>query len=179
MTRKILPYIILVFTNFVLAQYQCSWQNFSAGGNFLTSTNYRAQITLGQTAIGRISSSVLFGSIGFWYPGITSGLEEPHKDPKEASQLVTQLNNAYPNPFRFQTTISFSLGVSGKVALYIYDITGRVVNTLINENLPAGRYSFSWNGTGYDGKKVASGLYFYRLQTNEYSKTRKLLFTRD
>jgi photosystem II stability/assembly factor-like uncharacterized protein len=80
------------------------------------------------------------------------------------------LQQNYPNPFNPTTTINYSFPNSGLVIIKIYDVLGREVKTLINENKPAGNYSVQFNAS-----KLVSGVYFYRMQAGEFVQTKKLL----
>jgi hypothetical protein len=71
----------------------------------------------------------------------------------------------YPNPFNPSTIISYQLPEASIVQIKIYDVLGREVATLINEQKPVGKYNIVWNGTDYKGNKVSSGVYMYRIQT--------------
>lgn len=84
----------------------------------------------------------------------------------------------YPNPFNPATTIGFQLPANRLVTLKIYDITGRLVKTLLRESLPAGYYAIPWDGTGERGEAVAGGVYLYRLAAGDYVKTRKMLLVK-
>jgi len=75
-----------------------------------------------------------------------------------------------PNPFNPSTTLSFTLPTASNVQLDIYNIVGQKVETLVNGYLEPGQYSFDW-----DGSNVASGVYLYRLTTDEFSKTKKMV----
>jgi hypothetical protein len=81
------------------------------------------------------------------------------------------LEQNYPNPFNPTTVISYQLPVISKVTLKIYDLMGREIATLINEEQSAGRKEIKWNT-----KDVASGIYFYQLQANEKREIRKMVF---
>ncbi len=83
-----------------------------------------------------------------------------------------------PNPFRKSVTIRYNLPSKSKVKLMIYDASGRKVTTLVNRTEEPGLKSITWNGSTDDGKEIASGVYFYRLETKEKSLVRKLVFTR-
>ncbi len=86
-----------------------------------------------------------------------------------------KLDNAYPNPFNPSTTIKFSIPKTEKVRLEIYDITGRLVNSLIDSDyLNAGVYESKWNGKNNRGETVASGIYIARLTTGSFMKSIKL-----
>jgi hypothetical protein len=84
----------------------------------------------------------------------------------------------YPNPFNPSTTIQYSLPKTSKVRLTIFDILGKEVNVLVSERQKAGVYLAEWKGKSRSGAAVASGLYFYRLQTPEFSLTRKMLLVK-
>ena len=96
-------------------------------------------------------------------------------DTDDMVPLTTQLNGNYPNPFNPTTTISFDLAKDSNVTLDIYNIKGQKVNTLVNDHLDAGYHKITWNGLDNSGKKVSSGIFFYRFQTGEYSKTQKMM----
>ena len=81
----------------------------------------------------------------------------------------------YPNPFNGESIISFNLNISGSVKLSIYDILGRQIKALIDNNLSLGKYSYSWDGTNSSGRKVSSGVYFYELKTSKFSLKRKMI----
>ena len=80
-----------------------------------------------------------------------------------------------PNPFNPTTTISFDLAKAGKVKLNIYNIKGQLVRSLVNEDLYAGNHKVIWNGTDGRNRRVASGIYCYRLETKDFSKTNKMV----
>ena len=76
----------------------------------------------------------------------------------------------YPNPFNPTTTINYQLKFGGQVTLKVYNILGREVATLVNEEKPAGNYSIV-----FDAGKLSSGIYFYRLQTGNFVATKKMI----
>ena len=80
------------------------------------------------------------------------------------------LHQNYPNPFNPVTTIRFELANSTNVKLSIYDITGRLVENLVNTNMNAGTYDLRWNAT-----HLSSGMYLYRIETPEFTATNKLV----
>jgi len=81
----------------------------------------------------------------------------------------------YPNPFNPTTTIEYYLPAASNVRLTIYNIRGQVVAKLIEGPRSSGRHSYDWDGYGSGGSRVASGVYFYRLQTDHYIETRKMV----
>jgi len=82
---------------------------------------------------------------------------------------IVQLHQNYPNPFNPTTTINYDIPLKQKVQLRIYDIMGRVVKTLVNEEQVPGRYSIQ-----YHAKGLASGVYFIRLQSQGVDKAMKM-----
>lgn len=80
------------------------------------------------------------------------------------------LNQNYPNPFNPTTEISFSLPEASNVKLEVYNINGQVVTTLADGQFEAGVHQLTW-----DGRETASGMYFYKLTTNNFSETKKML----
>jgi hypothetical protein len=87
---------------------------------------------------------------------------------------TTLLHPNAPNPFNPATKISFDLARTGRVSLRIYDLRGALVQTLVDEERPAGRYSTVWDGRDGTGRRVASGTYFLRLQTPDATQTRRM-----
>ncbi len=83
--------------------------------------------------------------------------------------LKFSLSQNYPNPFNPATTIQYAIPKTAKVVLKIYDITGKLIETLVNQTQVAGEYSINWQA-----KNLPSGNYFYKLQAGEFSQTQKL-----
>jgi hypothetical protein len=81
------------------------------------------------------------------------------------------LNQNYPNPFNPSTEISYALPAETHVTLTIYNLLGQEIVTLVDESKNAGRHTIQWDATGN-----ASGVYFYRLDTNDFSATKKMVF---
>ena len=84
-----------------------------------------------------------------------------------------ELHQNYPNPFNPSTTLSFVISHSSLVILKIFDVLGREVATIVNEELPAGTYKYQWNASGF-----ASGVYFYQLQAGNFTNKKKLILLR-
>ena len=85
------------------------------------------------------------------------------------------LSQNYPNPFNPGTRIEYRLSQAGEVKLVIFNIQGQQVRSLVAGFEPAGFHSVQWNGQDDLGRRVASGLYFYRLQAGGFVKTQKML----
>jgi len=84
------------------------------------------------------------------------------------------LRQNHPNPFNPSTTLTFELPAAGQVSLTIYNLAGQEIATIVNEHLDAGQYSFTWQAP----LSLPSGMYFYRIQTADFTATRKMLLMR-
>ncbi|MCE1164005.1 MAG: T9SS type A sorting domain-containing protein [Bacteroidetes bacterium] len=83
------------------------------------------------------------------------------------------LGQNYPNPFNPETKIDFTVPVNGQVIVKVYDVTGKEVMTLINKEMSKGSYSVT-----FDGAKLNSGVYFYKLTSGNYSETKKMILVK-
>jgi len=89
---------------------------------------------------------------------------------KEQPQVAFSLGQNFPNPFNSVTTITWQLAYSSKVTLKVYDLLGRKVTTLVDEQRPAGEYE-----TRFDAVLLPKGIYFYELKAGGFSQTRKMI----
>ena len=99
-------------------------------------------------------------------------------DDDEASGILPEefsLHQNYPNPFNPETRITFNLPVRSEVTIEVYNILGQRVATIFDEMCGAGTHTAIWDGTDHSGSRVATGIYFYRLEAGEFSETRKML----
>lgn len=111
------------------------------------------------------SGSIYFDNMRLSYPkNLNVSIEEIPDIPSES-----RLDQNYPNPFNPTTVISFSLAKSGFTTLKVYDILGREVATLLNENMTSGSHDRS-----FDGSNLSSGIYIYRLSSKGTTITRRM-----
>jgi hypothetical protein len=89
--------------------------------------------------------------------------------------VVTALSGNYPNPFNPETIIRYSVLNQSKVSLDIFNVKGQKIKTLVNETEAAGFYSSIWDGKDENGHLVSSGVYFYRLNADKKSLTKKMI----
>jgi hypothetical protein len=101
---------------------------------------------------------------------IPSGIEEP-------GLYSNHLEANYPNPFNPVTTIDYGIRRTGHVSLRVYNVAGQLVSTLVDavQSPRAEGFTVTWNGQSDRGATVASGVYFFKLQTKEFSQTRKMV----
>jgi len=102
---------------------------------------------------------------------ISVGIETPG----DAVPVRFKLLQNYPNPFNPSTTIEYQIPISSHVVLRIFNVLGQEVRTLVNGNQTAGGYSVIWNGKNNVEEEMPSGIYFYRMRTNDFVQTKKLL----
>jgi hypothetical protein len=114
-------------------------------------------------------------SDGWDGPGIvyiySYGKDDNVDDNKYHRLDLVHLNQNYPNPFNTSTVISFKIDKQSFVTLKIFDLTGRMINLLIDSYCTPGNYKINWNA-----KALASGIYFYQLQSDEKIFTKRLIF---
>jgi hypothetical protein len=151
------------------------------GGQLLTGTGYRSLVTVGE---GIVHPYALTGEELVMRPGyiaITQLMKA--QDPvgielEPAPVVANRLHGNFPNPFNPATTVRFSLAGPGPASLRIYDVQGRVVRTLVDEPMVAGEHTVRWDGRTDSGAQAASGVYFMRLQTADFTDHRKLVMSR-
>ncbi len=85
------------------------------------------------------------------------------------------LHPNFPNPFNPKTVISYDLSEAINVRLEIYDLMGRMINLLVNQNQNPGRHFVTWNANDFFGEKVSAGVYLYRLQVGNKSFAKKMI----
>jgi hypothetical protein len=80
-----------------------------------------------------------------------------------------------PNPFNPSTTIRYEVAESGPASIRVYDVSGKLVRTLVNRSHDVGPYETRWDGRDDSGRRVASGVYFYRLESGRFTQTRRMV----
>ena len=90
--------------------------------------------------------------------------------PQPTAPIAFTLNQNFPNPFNPSTMIQYSIPHASRVTLKVYDVLGRVVSVLVDEQKNAGTYSIE-----FDGRSLSSGVYYYRLTSNNNSDVKRML----
>ena len=98
------------------------------------------------------------------------GVEEPGVIP-----AVTSLGQAFPNPMNPTATINYTIGAPGRAQLRVFDVSGRVIRTLVDETMVSGTYKAIWDGKNDAGERVASGVFFYQLNAPGSELTKKIV----
>ncbi len=94
---------------------------------------------------------------------------------ESAPEAFDALYKNFPNPFNPTTIIKYSLKENRHTKLVIYNSLGQVIRTLVNEKQDVGTHNVQWDGKSDNGQQVSSGLYFYRLKTGSFVKTRRMM----
>lgn len=109
----------------------------------------------------------------YYYEVYSTGVTSNGNDKILTPQF--KLSQNFPNPFNPTTTINFSLENESTISIDIYNVTGEKVKTLFNGIEKAGSHSIEWNGADNFGNKLPTGVYFYRLNSKDFSETKKLI----
>ncbi len=122
----------------------------------------------------QVPSGVTWTSESGAFPNLPTGVQDGNL-PTHASCLLQN----HPNPFNPHTTISFDLPIRSAVCLQVYDVSGRLVRTLLNDEMvQQGRNEVVWNGRNASGRQVASGVYFYRLDAAGQVETKRMVLAK-
>jgi len=158
------------------------------GSEIYKSNNYGNDFTLFQTLPVEINGiyqvdehEILYAITDSTLYEITDSSITPLIDYTSINEEIIISNHSiemtnYPNPFNPTTTISFSSTMSTEnTELSIYNLKGQKVKQLVSDKFSAGQHSIVWNGNDDSGKPVSSGIYFYKLKSGNYERTRKMI----
>lgn len=99
-------------------------------------------------------------------------------DPSSGLPKQFALHHNYPNPFNPNTIIQYALPIASEVKLFIFNMLGKKVKVLVDKKQSAGYYTIQWDGRDDAVVPVATGIYFYRLQTEDWVQTKKMMLVR-
>jgi hypothetical protein len=159
-------------------QYFCIYRSGSEDFNVLSEN--LAHMTTGTHWLDDIEDGYLYSYkiTAVDYAGNESSPASPESVTDAETPDIPQafaLHQNVPNPFNPSTRISFDLPAQAHVKLVIYDVSGRLVLTLVNKDMEQGHKEISWDGRDNSGRKVASGIYFYRLAAGAFTETKKMV----
>ncbi len=127
---------------------------------------------------GEEIDAVVFEPLSAAMVSIHPGMQAQVEQDSEAMPKNFELAQNFPNPFNPATTISYSCPERAFITLQVFDISGRLVKTLFQGWQMAGKHAIQWNGTDERNRKVATGIYFYKLSSADFSKVKKMIFAR-
>jgi len=163
--------------------------------NIVILAPFRSALPSGQGDIGKIDFKLCSGAAADTISAFLSGLVICDAEAKyldvSATKLVWNRQEAngaglaaftleqnYPNPFNPSTTISYKLDKPANVRLVVYDVAGRLINTLLSQFQNEGRHSVQWNASDDPGSRLASGMYFARLQVDGQVSVKKMILAK-
>lgn len=126
---------------------------------------------------GLTPGTATFEDLVAWFGTYHFGFPEVSERTKPNAKIFA-LYNASPNPAKGKVTFTFSIPRKSNVSLKVYDASGRLVKTIAEGTYNPGVYKVTWNGRDMSGRKVAQGVYFYKLVAGSYKATRKVIFLR-
>jgi len=139
----------------LFAQSQMLWQSFGSGSANSTGAGSSIMTEIGEPFVGEASGNGVVVMSGFG--ALTSAITSVRSS-KDKMPAAFTLNQNYPNPFNPSTVISFGIPEASHVSLQIFDIVGREVSTLVDEDLAPGNYR-----SRFIADHISSGVYFYRI----------------
>ena len=163
----VLIFFFMIHTPQSSGQYQIKMGVVGGGGGVTEGSGFGMLSTIGQTFIGQTESAGSHMFVGMWHQyGIVTSV----KMIEDAIPLEYRLEQNYPNPFNPSTTIRFSIPERLHVRLSVYDLLGREVTMLIDEEMERG-----WYSVVYDAVGLASGVYLYRIQADSFVLTKRFI----
>lgn len=171
-------YIIVILT-FIVANalyadsYLLKRGTLSSGGGYSSSQNFILKDAIGQSVVGKAQSANYVEQVGFYSYFMIPlvGIEEK----KETIPMIFNLSQNFPNPVSSETNVRFTVPKVCHVSINIYDMVGRAVKSLVDEEKKPGLYKVSWNRTDNTGSKLASGIYFIVMNAKPFKSTKKVV----
>jgi hypothetical protein len=143
-----------------------TWSDFHRlSGTYYYSPSHPLNVSVVYNSSKYSGYSLVWGMVRF----VPSADATSIKQDKNQTPNVFALSQNYPNPFNPSTVINYCIPKSGIVTLKVYNILGQEVATLVNQEQKAGNYNIN-----FDASKLASGIYLYRIQSGEFSLTKKM-----
>jgi len=125
---------------------------------------------------GFLNTATNYEGSGIFYDNLNFFLSEVTSTPDVANFVGATMQDNFPNPFKADTRIEFRIDEPGYADLTVFDLNGRKVATLRQEEFAVGEYAATWNGKSDNGEEVATGQYWYVLNTAAGQVTRSLTF---
>jgi hypothetical protein len=163
--------VFILFISTALSQYQITNSVIGSGGVTTSNANYSLNSTVGESFIGKSTSTLNQQQVGFWYVYQQSIITEIEEE--ETIPTVFKLEQNYPNPFNPSTKIKFAVPEKSNVLIKVYDILGSEVVTLVNKEMDAGWYENDFNAFG-----LSSGVYLLRMEAGSFVNTKKMILLR-
>jgi len=164
---------------------QLMTHSFHGRGTAILGDNNQFFLINSNHPLGIMTDSSKPGKPEYWYVMVR---DESENEGDEQADLLAEaalpekfaLSQNYPNPFNPSTTIKFQLPdqngtTTVRTVLRVYDILGRLVRTIVDEDMSPGFYTMQWDGLNESGVRISSGVYFYSITAGDFRKTKKML----
>ncbi|NNJ52873.1 MAG: T9SS type A sorting domain-containing protein, partial [Ignavibacteriaceae bacterium] len=139
------------------------------GDNWVSQTSGTTNPLIG-VSFTDVNNGTAVGGIGTILKTTTGGATYIQETDNRDIPANYYLSNNYPNPFNPSTKIKYSIPQSSNVVIKVFDVLGNEIETLVNEEKPAGTYELTWYAEG-----LPSGVYFYRIQAGSFVETKKMV----
>jgi hypothetical protein len=159
------------------AQLRVAAYALSQGAGFTAGESVRVGVTLGLPVAGLAASPESAGGAGFWYTTRDQLVIVAAESEETPDGIPTEfeLRANYPNPFNPTTRIRYGVPRTALVRIEIYNILGQLVANLVTKEQTAGYYDVDWNGRDAGGALAPSGVYFYRIESDDFVATRPMV----
>jgi hypothetical protein len=162
--------VTLCAQNYVLTK-----STFSSAGGAASSANYVLKAAAGQSVTGESENASHIEQAGFYtyskLPLVGIQNHDVQMIPK-----VFSLSQPWPNPVARNLSLKYGVPRTSRVRIKVYDTSGRVVRSLVNDDVKPGFHTLKWQGETEQGRQLAQGIYFVRMLAPDFQATRKLVF---
>jgi hypothetical protein len=161
-----------VYINFDLSAVVNHTEQYCTGATPAPASSFSPGVYEGRVDLFRCILEDIFRLV----PSNPGGGGTARTEPKEIFRWALMQNT--PNPSRRATEIRYEVAGPGWISIKVYNAQGQRVSTLVDERKDAGRFAVHWDGTNDAGRRVASGIYFYRMESGDFTMTHKMLLMR-
>jgi hypothetical protein len=161
--------LLLFLAGNLFGQYSIKHSVIGGGGGVTSNGSYTLSSTIAQPVVGVSENNAMSVLSGFWYlaqPEIVTSVEQVH----EGTPREFRLEQNYPNPFNPSTNIQFSVAEGTHVTLRVYDLLGREIMKLVEDDFSPGVYTVTFDAAG-----LSSGMYIYRIEAGSFIQTKRLV----
>ena len=155
---------------------ESSGQTYSDCGTGKTTAEMKTQSTYTDAGWDFSAIWAIDPAINNGYPYLNNTNSVPTNDPSNSiTSTSSVLHAAYPNPFNPSTTLSFDVPNNERISINIYNVKGQLVKNICNQVYDKGYHSIIWNGKDNNGTQCGTGVYFYKMQTDKTTQTKKMM----
>lgn len=159
--------------------YQLSRRAISAVVLTGASASYRLGATVAEAGpVGVTAAGTQRATLGFWWPSASVPVAVADPIALSSVPLLPSLRPPRPNPFASSARLGYDVAAQARVRLTVYDVSGRLVHTILEREHEPGRYEVRWDGHDANGRALGSAVYYVCLEVGDWRAARKLLIVR-